>query len=720
MKNTRNSLTIAFFLALTFQAAVAARDLGVRYISRAPLYWRYNVVYPNGIPVLASTHNGLPPENDQHWPNPGESITFTAHIRNHGDTAVTGFQYRWQLDGVNQGSGPLTYASTVNPGATVTVAFQWTWPANLNDHTITLIVDPNSLIADPYRQNNTYTDYTNGLSFSIWVEQGLYDRFNQRLNGFGTYSFDDWFRWQFDEMKASFARSIYPDVAPNGILERIRVEEINVIPFDPNNLNNWQQYLNNDPHIMLNDGRWQFTSGAGTLAQKQADWDSYWDYAGTTIDWGLIHEMAHQLGVIDEYRMNLPSHDANQALTMYGQPLRAMHLFHRGGVMGGGYVLPSYTDGIYFDSHSAGYLNRNLHYRRGYFGDYLFDTPQTNLLEVTDVNGAPLANATVRGYQKDLYSEYIWNSPVFTAQTDANGIATLPNRSVPANNWTATGHRLTPNPFGQINVVGVNGTMMLNISKDLQEDFRWFEIIQLNLAYWSGNTATAVYQIMTDILPLPPHGRIGTTNLALNRPATASSSANLAPYANNGDTENPSQAWAPNPTSAGQWWRVDLGSKAWISRAIVWGWAGNRHDWFSRFHLEASETGQFAGEQTIVPLEENWDETRGAGDYEMQRLSGLETHCVYTFMPVRGRYFRIVSDVTQWWVQLQEVELYAAEGYPGGDTNGDGCVDDSDMTNLIMDYDTPGGGHGATDVDGSGLVDDADLTQLILNYGMGC
>lgn len=52
-----------------------------------------------------------------------------------------------------------------------------------------------------------------------------------------------------------------------------------------------------------------------------------------------------------------------------------------------------------------------------------------------------------------------------------------------------------------------------------------------------------------------------------------------------------------------------------------------------------------------------------------------------------------------------------------GDTNGSNAVDDADITNVILDYDTPGGANGLADLDGSGAVDDADLTIAILSFG---
>lgn len=652
----RFALLLAVLLPL---AAVAAPDLGVRCIRRAPLYWRYNVQYPDGLPRLAPTHNNQDPELDQRWPKSGETVKFNAEVRNHGDTAVSGFQYRWKIDGIALG-GLQTFPGSVAPGATVTVTRTWTWPANLNDHKVTIEVDPNGLIADPYRQNNVYTDYTNALSFSIWVEQGLYDRFNLRTNGFGTKSFEDWIRWQFDAMREDFARSVYPDLAPQGILERIRIEEINVIPFDPNDLNNWRRYLDSDPNIFLNDGRWQFVNDFPTLQQKIADWDNYVNTFVTQIDWGLVHELSHQLGIIDEYRLNVDDPNMNRVLTRDGNELRTRHNFHMAGLMGGGYVLPGY-DGTTFDSHTAGALNRNLRFRRGYFGEYLFDMPQVVTAQFFDGFGNKLQGARVDFYQKDKNTEQIYNTPVISGVTDSEGKFVMPNRDAPF--WTtATGHTLHPNPFGFISVVGQDSTMLVKVTKSGQEDFRWLEVIQLNEAFWRGETQQTTIPFSVSIFPSNAVSIGRPVNLALNKPSTASVRADLAGLANDGDTSTPGRAWVPDPPLQGQWWQVDLGRASTVWRAIVWPAAGNGHDWFNAFHLEASLTGAFLGEQTRVPLETFWDQTRNDGDYGMQRLSGFSNRASYTFAPTRGRYFRIVSDVYQPWVQLQELELYAFPG----------------------------------------------------------
>jgi hypothetical protein len=639
-------LPLPALLLLLAAPALAAPDLGVRFISRSPLDWRYNVQYPDGVPQLAPTHDGQDPNLDKHWPAPGEVVTFTAHVRNHGSSSVSGFNYRWSIDGRAQSRTDLTYNRAVPPGGEAAVSLAWRWPADLADHKVRIVVDPANRIGDRLRQNNTYEDFTNALSFSIWVEEGLYDRFNARVNGFGTRSFEDWFRWQFDAMKRDFARSIYPGIAPNGILERIRVEEINVIPFDPQNLDNWRQVLDADPHILLNDGRWQFTSEAGTLADKQKDWDRYVEQYAGTIDWGLIHELSHQLGAIDEYRMNVDQPSQNPVSG-------TRHDFHAPGLMGGGYVAPGY-DGTYYDSHTAGFLNLNLHFRRGFYGEFLFDTPRRTFLRILDGTGAPLAGAEVSAYQKDLATEAIPTVPTFTGRTDANGVMALPNRPV-RGVTTATGHTLRPNPFGQINVVGPNGTMLLKLSKWGQDDYRWLELIQLNEAFWHGQRQRATIEMRASLFPSRP---IAPENLALHRPAAAGSNPGQAANADDGDTAGSTATWTPQPPDAGQWWQVDLGAAHEIARVAIYSSAGNPHDWYAAFHLEVSPTGAFAGEQAKIPLETNWDETRVHADYGMQRLSGFVDHCVYTFRPATGRYVRLVSDVHQDFVQLQEVQVF--------------------------------------------------------------
>jgi len=52
-----------------------------------------------------------------------------------------------------------------------------------------------------------------------------------------------------------------------------------------------------------------------------------------------------------------------------------------------------------------------------------------------------------------------------------------------------------------------------------------------------------------------------------------------------------------------------------------------------------------------------------------------------------------------------------------GDVNGDGCVDDADLLEVLF---AVGGGSGIEDLNGDGVVDDADLLEVLFNFGSGC
>jgi WD40 repeat protein len=54
-----------------------------------------------------------------------------------------------------------------------------------------------------------------------------------------------------------------------------------------------------------------------------------------------------------------------------------------------------------------------------------------------------------------------------------------------------------------------------------------------------------------------------------------------------------------------------------------------------------------------------------------------------------------------------------------GDVNGDGCVDDSDLLEVLFAFGSQGSNLPA-DVTGDGIVDDADVNVVLSNFGAGC
>jgi len=52
------------------------------------------------------------------------------------------------------------------------------------------------------------------------------------------------------------------------------------------------------------------------------------------------------------------------------------------------------------------------------------------------------------------------------------------------------------------------------------------------------------------------------------------------------------------------------------------------------------------------------------------------------------------------------------------DTNGDGCVDDADLLNVLFAFGQTGSS--PADVNCDGIVDDADLLSVLFAFGQGC
>ena len=59
---------------------------------------------------------------------------------------------------------------------------------------------------------------------------------------------------------------------------------------------------------------------------------------------------------------------------------------------------------------------------------------------------------------------------------------------------------MRPNPFGVIDVVGMNGMFLMEMEGSCI-NYDWLTVVELNLAYWEGHTDEA---ILTKTLRCPP------------------------------------------------------------------------------------------------------------------------------------------------------------------------------------------------------------------------
>jgi outer membrane protein assembly factor BamB len=444
-------------------------DLQVLSLARSPQYPRYlpNYTYymlsepsgfgPYGFSAATSLGGGQTADT-QRWPNVGDTVTYTATVRNRGTNTWSGkLTATWTVDGAVVGTPSQTV--TLAPGATATFAMPRTWEGLAVAHDIGFAINP----SDARNTNNTLTVNTKAVPFLTYVDRSYIENF--RENTAGSYpqaQTDDMIDWlqrhmaRFNEMFAAAncqkrvhynVLEVLDDAAPDPAVDRTPYA---IFPF-----------------------RYHATDGDARLSGYYNRTDD--------IDYGLLHEMGHQLGLIDIYQFDVPP-EANQ-------------------VSGQGYSsIPDLMHGCspVISQHSALAMNHWLDKAHGYYGQYLYGIPAEMRLRILDINGKPLPGATVKMYQ---YCERPGQGKVITNQikaqgtTDANGEFVLPNVPVDPGivPTTYAGDTLQANPFGYVAVVGTNGVLHFRVEYNGGVDYAWLDITEANVAYYTGQTDSATF-----------------------------------------------------------------------------------------------------------------------------------------------------------------------------------------------------------------------------------
>ena len=355
----------------------------------------------------------------------------------------------------------------------------WNWDWQSGAHTVTLQIE--GAATELTTANNTLDHRTDAHYLEILVHPYFVQAFSGYRNLVGTYSFQDWLQAQVAQLNQRLAAAIYPDT-PDGIADRIRIDVITETV-----------KVGGDEVVgnLAYDGRWTFrTEQDYKRTPENEAWISAENYAqryAAGIDWGLIHELAHQLGVIDLYQLNVSPSAGNEV--QQDLPLLSGFIWRYPGLMGGGDARP--YDGTHFSDHTARALVANSGYRRGYFGEYLYDLPAEVWVQVLDREGEPVPQASITAYQTQF--NVLSDESVFGGWTDDEGRFQLPNRPVSHPITTATGHPLHPNPFGDIDVVGRNGQLLIRVESDEPGLlYAWLPITELNQAAWRGHDVYTV------------------------------------------------------------------------------------------------------------------------------------------------------------------------------------------------------------------------------------
>lgn len=444
-------------------------DLTVTYAEQLPHYERYAVDYPNPWGILRAERQKL-----KRWPDEGEEVTYMVHVRNEGFADSPPTDFLCTIDG--KVVSKLTVASIKAKGETI-IPVTWTWKQGA--YVFHARVDTQNKLDEISKKNNILEFQTDAYQLYAYVEKGCAKRVSDVNNGLGSFSFEDWLRYStVDSMNRIFRESTY-DFAPKGTRARVRIGKIiygDKIGEGP--------LASKGPDAAWNeDGSWNYPEGS---------WIEYCNLANNFM-WALNHELMHQLGVIDDYQMDL----GPKGNEVNGKP----HPQPDGGMMGGG---RSYGRGRTHlaDTDIAG-LEATYGHRRGWFGEYLYNIPDNNTVTFT-VENRPVANTEVLVYQikwdkgmgrDETGNGTIVDKTVMAGTTDSGGRYVLKNRPVLHEFTTATGCTLKPNPFGHIDVVGRNGVLMFRLKIDGKWHYEFMDIGLFNVEYARGNKKEAFHKV---------------------------------------------------------------------------------------------------------------------------------------------------------------------------------------------------------------------------------
>ena len=393
----------------------------------------------------------------QRFPNVGDAVTYTASVRNRGTLAWSGScAFTWTVDGVSAASGSLPL--NLAPGAVATAPFVRTW--DNADHEIRCTISPAN---DARPANNTASVWTKSAAFLTYLDRTYAENFRETSASAANPVTDDIIDWlqrhmvRFNELFAAA-----------GTRQRVHYDIFEML--DDNAA---------DPAIdqyLFAIFPFRFRAGQESLRTASGYYSSTDD-----LDYGMLHEEGHQLGLIDLYRLDVsPSTNLVSGLPYNGPACLMNGVSH------------------FLSANSAGAMELWADKAHGYFGQYLYRMADTVRMRFLRPDCAPLVGATVKMYQKIERSgvgELIPNEIKASGTTDANGVWTLPN--VPINTalvpTTFAGDTLKPNPFGYLAVIGTNGVLHFRIEFDGATDWAWLNVTEVNVAWDQGQRTSATF-----------------------------------------------------------------------------------------------------------------------------------------------------------------------------------------------------------------------------------
>ena len=443
------------------------------------------------------------------WPAAGSGVVWRAMVKNWYPLPREDVGYRWNLDGTVVASGTVDLA----PSGYTAVDLPRTWSFDRRE--LLFEIDPANEIPEVSEANNTVSVFTDSISVGFWVEQLLYDYFHtyQHELGIGSNSWEDWAQRQVGFWNRMFEEAVHPVDAPDGVLDRIRIDKITVVPDGALPLEGGS-YPSNYPDTSDRtvDLMWGFPAtlvGHGMYANHTDPVPTnFFYYEGS-----LIHELGHARYLIDGYGFNIVDRASDPRVL----------ITHGGGLVAGTPYLPREwkwwdhvhiirpgvdnpfdglmaSDYTFVDRYSAAALNRIAGHRAtkgnynapGNIGVFINDLPAENTVQFFDGKGQPIPDPTVTvyratGYAGDWYGKQFDDTPDLTFTGDANGCVEV-GRNPFADGNLQHGYGLS------------NMTAILKVESGDRTGFCVLEAGLFNMEYWRGHTEHGYYALTVPMI----------------------------------------------------------------------------------------------------------------------------------------------------------------------------------------------------------------------------
>ena len=483
-----------------------------------------SVAWIQRLPVIDYVWDSPQPDVDG-WPVAGSTVTWRARVKNWSPAARADVGYRWLIDGAVVASGTVD----LSPQAYTNVDLPWTW--TFDRHDLVFELDPEGLVAESSEANNTLRTWTDAISVGFWIEQTFYDYMHacQQELGIGSNGFEDWAQRQVRLWNDQFATAVHPVDVPQGVLDRVRIDKVTLVPDHTLPLNGGPPSNRPDQNDRSVDLMWGFHSWTtGGVLGYMEDGLFTSEEARTTVsetnpfhhDWVLFHEIAHARYLADVYSFGVQSGlnsvgtdtGSEVAITLNGQPVPGTaymprfptrHVFwpsenEPANPFFG--LMHQSNEYVKVDRYSAMALNR-IAGHRATLGNYngplngaifLEDLPEQNTVQISDGHGNLLGGAAVSLYRGLRGSSGIYPK-VYDDVADATFV-TNPQGCIEIGN----------DPFGSpFQDIGVE-VAILRVDAGGKSGFGFLPVGLFNMEHWRGHAAQGRHELQVAMIGTVP------------------------------------------------------------------------------------------------------------------------------------------------------------------------------------------------------------------------